>query len=181
MGLSVLLERGRTIFVADTSICELPTPEDLVEIACQAAAAVRRMGHTPRVAFLSSSSFGHPRGEQPARVRRAVTLMDERTVDFEYEGEMPPDVALDDGLWASYPFQRLSEPANVLIMPAIHSATISTKLVQAMGRGTVIGPLLYGLSKPVQICRLGASVSNILTLATLAAYQCPPSGQPLSR
>ena len=181
LGLSVLLERGRTIFVADTSICELPTPEDLVEIACQAAAAVRRMGHTPRVAFLSSSSFGHPRGEQPARMRRAVALMDERTVDFEYEGEMPPDVALDDRLWASYPFQRLSEPANVLIMPTIHSATISTKLVQALGRGTVIGPLLYGLSKPVQICRLGASVSNILTLATLAAYQCPPSGQPVLR
>ena len=93
------------------------------------------------------------------------------TVDFEYEGEMPPDVALDDALWANYPFQRLSAPANILIMPSVHSATISTKLVQALGDVAVIGPVLFGFSKPVQICRLGESVSNILHLATLAALQ----------
>ena len=171
MGLSVVLARGRTIFVADTSISERPSSEDLVEIACEAAAAVRRLGHAPRLAFMSSSSFGHPRGDQPLRVRRAVELMDEMTVDFEYEGEMPPDVALDDALWANYPFQRLSAPANILIMPSVHSATISTKLVQALGDVAVIGPVLFGFSKPVQICRLGESVSNILHLATLAALQ----------
>ena len=171
LGLSVLLARGRTLFVADTSIHESPTSEDLVEIACEAAAAVRRLGHTPRVAFLSSSSFGRPRGEQPQRVRRAVDLMDQRRVDFEYEGEMPPDVALDEALWANYPFQRLTQPANILIMPAIHSAAIATKLVQALGDVTVVGPILFGLSRPVQICRLGDSVSNIITLATLAAFQ----------
>jgi malate dehydrogenase (oxaloacetate-decarboxylating)(NADP+) len=171
IGLSALLARGRTIFVADTSVSELPSAEDLVEIACEAAAAVRRLGHTPRVAFLSYSSFGHPHGEQPLRVRRAVELMDERGADFEYEGEMPPDVALDRALWESYPFQRLSEPANVLIMPAIHSAAISTKLVQALGEVAVVGPILVGLSRPVQVCRLGDSVSRILTMATLAAFE----------
>jgi malate dehydrogenase (oxaloacetate-decarboxylating)(NADP+) len=171
LGLSAVLARGRTIFVADTSICELPTAEDLVEIACAAAAAVRRLGHIPRVAFLSYSTFGHPRGEQPMRVRQAVELMDRRGVDFEYEGEMPPDVALDSALWENYPFQRLREPANVLIMPAIHSAAISTKLVQALDEVAVVGPILVGLSRPVQVCRLGDSVSRILTMATLAAFE----------
>ncbi|WP_421931774.1 NADP-dependent malic enzyme [Phenylobacterium sp.] len=176
IGLSALLARGRTIFVADTSVSELPSAEDLVEIACVAAAAVRGLGHTPRVAFLSYSSFGHPYGEQPLRVRKAVELMDQRGADFEYEGEMPPDVALDRALWDSYPFQRLSEPANVLIMPAIHSAAISTKLVQALGEVAVVGPILVGLSRPVQVCRLGDSVSRILTMATLAAFEAQQIG-----
>jgi malate dehydrogenase (oxaloacetate-decarboxylating)(NADP+) len=171
IGLSALLARGRTIFVADTSVCELPSAEDLVEIACEAAAAVRRLGHTPRLAFLSYSSFGHPHGEPPQRVRDAVELMDRRGADFEYEGEMPPDVALDAALWANYPFQRLSEPANVLIMPAIHSAAISTKLVQALGEVAVVGPILVGLSRSVQVCRLGDSPARIITMATLAAFE----------
>ena len=170
IGLSALLARGRTIFVADTSVCELPTSEDLVDIACAAADAVRRLGHTPRIAFLSYSTFGHPHGEQPRRVRDAVEAMDHRGVDFEYEGEMPPDVALDPALWDNYPFQRLSEPANVLIMPAIHSAAISTTLVQALGEVAVVGPILVGLIRPVQVCRLGDSVSRIVTMATLAAF-----------
>ncbi|WP_332766898.1 NADP-dependent malic enzyme [Phenylobacterium sp.] len=178
IGFSALLARGRTIFVADTSISELPSAQDLVEIACEAAAAVRELGHVPRVAFLSYSSFGHPRGAQPRRVREAVELMDRRGVDFEYEGEMPPDVALDPGLWDSYPFQRLSEPANVLIMPAIHSAAISTKLVQALGEVPVIGPVLRGLARPVQICRLGDSVSRIVIMATLAAFEARQAGYP---
>ncbi len=169
MGLSVLLARGRTIFVADTSVSELPSAEELVEISIEAAAAVRRLGHTPRVAFLSYSSFGDPLGEQPHRVRRAVELLDQKGADFEYEGEMPPDIALDPALWENYPFQRLSEPANILVMPAIHSAAISTKLVQALGEVTVVGPILLGLSRAVQICRLGDSVSRIVTMATLAA------------
>ena len=170
IGLSALLARGRTIFVADTSVCELPSAQDLVEIACAAADAVRRLGHTPRVAFLSYSTFGHPQADQPRRVREAVELMDVRGADFEYEGEMPPDVALDPALWESYPFQRLSEPANVLIMPAIHSAAISTKLVQALGEVAVVGPILVGLSRSVQVCGLGDSPSRIITMATLAAF-----------
>ena len=178
IGLSALLARGRTIFVADTSICELPSAEDLVEIACEAATAVRRLGHTPRVAFLSYSSFGHPLGEQPQRIRQAVELLDRRGADFEYEGEMPPDVALDRTLWERYPFQRLSEPANVLIMPAIHSAAISTTLVQALSDVALVGPILVGLSRPVQVCRLGDSVSRILTMATLAAFEAQQVRQP---
>ncbi|WP_372786321.1 NADP-dependent malic enzyme [Phenylobacterium sp.] len=170
IGLSALLARGRTIFVADTSVCELPTSQDLVEIACAAADAVRRLGHTPRVAFLSYSTFGHPLADQPRRVRDAVELMDGRGVDFEYEGEMPPDVALDPSLWENYPFQRLREPANVLIMPAIHSAAISTKLVQALGEVAVVGPILVGLSRSVQVCGLGDSPTRIITMATLAAF-----------
>jgi malate dehydrogenase (oxaloacetate-decarboxylating)(NADP+) len=169
-GLSALLARGRTIFVADTSVCELPTSQGLVEIACAAADAVRRLGHTPRIAFLSYSTFGHPQADQPRRVRDAVELMDQRGVDFEYEGEMPPDVALDPALWENYPFQRLREPANVLIMPAIHSAAISTKLVQALGEVAVVGPILVGLSRSVQVCGLGDSPARIITMATLAAF-----------
>ena len=101
---------------------------------------------------------------------RAVELLEGRGVDFEFEGEMPPDVALDPGMWANYPFQRLTAPANVLIMPAIQSASISTKLIEALGGATVIGPLLLGMSKPVQICQLSDSVSKILAMATFAAY-----------
>jgi malate dehydrogenase (oxaloacetate-decarboxylating)(NADP+) len=172
LGMSVVLSKGRTLFISDTSITEVPEAEDLVEIAMQTAAAVKKLGHTPRVAFLSYSTFGNPPGPRGDRVHQAVSLMDKRTdVDFEYEGEMPPDVALDSDLWSNYPFQRLSEPANVLIMPAIHSASISTRLVQAIGGATVIGPLLLGLEKSVQIVPLSASVSQILTAATFAAYE----------
>ena len=170
MGMSIVLARGKTVFIADTTVAELPDPEELVEIAIEAAMAVRGMGHTPRVAFMSYSTFGNPSGERSDRVAQAVSLLEKRGVDFEYEGEMPPDVALDPELWANYPFQRLTAPANVLVMPAIHSASISTKLVQALGGATVVGPLLLGLSKPVQICQLSDSVTKILTMATFAAY-----------
>ncbi len=171
MGLSVVLAKGRTLFVADTSVSELPDSGELVEIAIEAAHAVKRLGHTPRAAFLSYSTFGNPRGPRGEKVREAVRMMDERSdIDFEYEGDMPPEIALDPLGHENYPFTRLTEPANVLIMPAIHSASISTKLVQALGGATVVGPLLLGLSKPVQICQLAASVSQILTMATFAAY-----------
>jgi malate dehydrogenase (oxaloacetate-decarboxylating)(NADP+) len=172
IGMSVVLAKGRTLYIADTSITEVPESHDLVEIACQAARTVRKLGQTPRVAFLSYSTFGNPGGPRGQRVHEAVDLMDRRgDIDFEYEGEMPPDIALDPALWENYPFQRLSAPANVLIMPAIHSASIATRLVQAIGGATVIGPLLIGLEKPVQICQLSASVSQILTAATFAAYE----------
>ena len=170
MGLSAVLARGRTLFVADTAISAFPVPEHLVEIAREAVRAVRRLGHTPRVAFMSYSTFGNPPGERGQRVHEAVEMLDRQGADFEYEGEMPPDIALDADLWTNYPFQRLTGPANVLIMPAIHSASISTRLVQAVGGATVVGPLLLGLSRSVQICQLSDSVSKILTMATMAAY-----------
>ena len=170
IGLSILLAKGRTLFVADTSIHELPNAEELAEIAIQAAATVRNLGKTPRVAFLSYSTFGNPPGDRGEKVREAIRILDQRGVDFEYEGEMPPELALDPEARSAYPFMRLSSHANVLVMPAIHSAAISTRLVQSLGGATVIGPLLVGLERSVQIVSLGASVSEIITAATFAAY-----------
>ena len=174
IGLSILLARGRTLFVADTSIHELPDAQELADIACQAAASVRRLGRNPRVAFMSYSTFGNPPGDRGEKVREAIRILDRRGVDFEYEGEMPPEIALDPASHPAYAFNRLSKPANILVMPAIHSAAISTKLVQALGGAAVIGPLLVGLEKSVQIVPLGASVSEIITAATFAAYHEGP-------
>jgi malate dehydrogenase (oxaloacetate-decarboxylating)(NADP+) len=171
IGLSILLTRGRTLFVADTAIHELPDAGELAEIAIKAAETVRKLGRTPRVAFLSYSTFGNPPGDRGEKVREAIRILDSRGVDFEYEGEMPPELALDPEARAAYPFMRLSKDANVLVMPAIHSASISTRLVQALGGATVIGPLLVGLEKSVQVVPLGASVSEILTAATFAVYE----------
>jgi malate dehydrogenase (oxaloacetate-decarboxylating)(NADP+) len=171
IGLSILLARGRTLFVADTSIHELPNAEELAEIAIQAAATVRNLGREPRVAFLSYSTFGNPPGDRGEKVREAIRILDQKGVDFEYEGEMPPELALDPELRTNYPFMRLSKDANVLVMPAVHSASIATHLVQALGGATLIGPMLVGLEKSVQIAPLGASVSEIITAATFAAYE----------
>ena len=174
MGMSIVLAKGQTIFIADTNVTEMPEADELVSIACEAARNVRRLGFTPRLAFMSYSSFGSPMGQRSTKVREAVAILDKRSdVDFEYEGEMPPELALDPNARDNYPFMRLSGPANVLIMPAIHSASISTKLLQALGEATVVGPLLLGLSKPVQICPLSASVSKILNMAMMAAYEQP--------
>ena len=171
MGVTILLARGRTIFVADTNVTEMPTAEELADIAIEAARVARSMGHVPRLAFLAYSTFGQPKGERPEKVRQAVELLNRRDdVDFEYDGEMAANVALNKDAMKLYPFCRLSEPANVLVMPAIHSASISTKLVQELGGATVLGPLLVGLSKPVQICGLGSTVSDIVNMATMAAY-----------
>ncbi|HLI64942.1 MAG TPA: NADP-dependent malic enzyme [Caulobacteraceae bacterium] len=171
IGMSIVLAKGHTLFIADTNVTEMPDPEELVEIAIEAAHAVRDLGFTPRVAFMSYSSFGNPMGERSEKVRSAVALLDAVDgVDFEYEGEMPPELALEPERRGNFPFMRLTGPANVLIMPAIHSASISTKLVQALGGATVVGPILLGLSKSVQICPLSASVSKILQMATMAAY-----------
>jgi malate dehydrogenase (oxaloacetate-decarboxylating)(NADP+) len=171
MGMSVVLAKGRTLFIADTNVTEMPDAEDLVEIAIEAARAVRNLGYNPRVAFMSYSSFGNPMGERSEKVREAVAMLDEMdSLDFEYEGEMPPELALIPEARVNFPFMRLSGPANVLIMPAIHSAAISTQLIQALGGATVIGPFLLGLSKPVQICPLSASVSRILQMATVCAH-----------
>ncbi len=171
LGMSLLLAKGRTLFVADTNVSELPDGKDLMEIAVETANAVRRLGHTPRVAFLSYSSFGNPDGDRARKVREAVERLDARDdIDFEYEGDMSAELALDPASRENYPFMRLTGPANILVMPGFHSASISTKLVQAIGGATVLGPVVLGLSKPVQICPLSASVSQILNMATFAAY-----------
>ena len=147
IGLSLVLSRGRTVLVADTAITEMPTAEELAEIAIEAAGVARRMGYEPRVAMLAFSTFGHPQGERSARVIEAVKILDQRRVDFEYEGDMAADVALNPEAAAAYPFSRLTGPANVLIMPAFHSASISTKMLQELGGATVIGPMLVGLDR----------------------------------
>ena len=171
IGMSMVINRGRTVFIADTSVTELPQGDDLANIALEAAAAVRAMGFTPRVAFLSYSTFGNPMGERGEKVREAVSILDEMAdIDFEYEGDMNADIALNPGHSLLYPFSRLTGPANVLVMPAIHAASISTKLLESMSRATVIGPMLLGLEKPVQIASLGATVGDIVNLATIAAY-----------
>ncbi|GHE70601.1 malic protein NAD-binding protein [Camelimonas fluminis] len=169
MGLSMVLSRGHMTLVADTAIAEMPTATELADIAVQAANAARRLGHEPRVAMLSFSTFGQPEGERSAQMREAVRILDQRHVDFEYEGEMAADVALDPDLMKQFPFSRLKGPANVLVMPAIHSAAISTKLLEQLGGATVIGPLIVGLDRAVQIAPLGARDSEIVNMAALAA------------
>ena len=170
IGVSMALVRGRTVFIADTSIHELPGAEELADIAEEAAGVARRFGYEPRVALLSYSTFGYPRGERAEYVRKAVAVLDKRDVDFEYDGEMAADVALSREAMALYPFCRLSGPANVLVMPAAHSASISTKMLQQLGGVMVIGPLLTGLDKPVQIASMSATASDIVNLAAIAAY-----------
>jgi malate dehydrogenase (oxaloacetate-decarboxylating)(NADP+) len=170
IGVSLIFAKGRMVFVADTNVHDMPTAEELADIAVQAANVARRFGYTPRVALLAYSTFGFPRGERSERLIEAVQLLDQRGVDFEYDGEMAADVALDKERMALYPFCRLTDTANVLIMPAIHSASISTKLLQQLGGCTVMGPLLVGLDKSVQIAPLNAKMSEIFNTAVLAAY-----------
>ena len=169
-GLSIIVARGRTVFVADTTVHELPTSVELADIAEQSAQVARSLGHEPRVALLSFSNFGNPTGEGPQRIRDAVSLLDSRDHDFEYDGDLAADVALNEELLELYPFCRLSGPANVLIMPGLQAANISSKLLQALGGGTVIGPLLIGLDKPVQIVQMGVTVSDLVNMAALATH-----------
>jgi malate dehydrogenase (oxaloacetate-decarboxylating)(NADP+) len=170
MGVSLVLARGRTVVVADTAVTEMPEADELADIAIEAAGVARRLGYEPRVALLAFSTFGHPPGERSARIQKAVRILDTKRVDFEYDGEMAADVALNPELMAPYPFCRLSGPANVLVMPAFHSAAISTKLVQELGGATVIGPLLVGLDRPVQIVQLAAKDTQLVNMAALAAF-----------
>jgi malate dehydrogenase (oxaloacetate-decarboxylating)(NADP+) len=170
MGASLVLARGRTVVVADTAITELPTADQIADIAVEAAGVARRLGYEPRVAMLAYSTFGHPQGERSAKVIEAVKLLDKRRVDFEYDGEMAADVALNKDVMAQYPFCRLTDTANVLVMPAFHAASISTKMLQTIGGSTVIGPLLVGLDRSVQIMPLGAKDSDIVNMAALAAF-----------
>lgn len=170
MGVSVVVNKGQTLFIADTNITELPDAWDLANIAESTAHFAREFGFEPRVAFLSYSTFGNPVGERMQKVREAVSILDDRETDFEYEGDIAADVALDPMHTLTYPFSRLTGAANVLVMPAIHSASISTKLLDSVGGATVLGPFLTGLEKPVQICSLGATASDIVQMATLAAF-----------
>jgi malate dehydrogenase (oxaloacetate-decarboxylating)(NADP+) len=170
IGVSVIISRGRVIFVADTSIHPMPSAEELADIAVEAAGVASRFGINPRVAMLSYSTFGQPATERSECIREAVRILDQRGADFEYDGEMGADVALNRRAMAQYPFCRLTGTANVLVMPAYHAASISTKMLQELGGGTVIGPMLVGLSKPVQIASLGASDSDLVNMAALAAF-----------
>ena len=170
MGVSIVVNKSRTLFIADTNITEFPSAEDLADIAETTASFALQFGFEPRVAFLSYSTFGNPVGERMLRVRKAVEILDDRNTNFEYEGDLAADVALDPLHTLTYPFSRLTGSANILIMPAIHSASISTKLLDTVGGATVLGPFLTGLEKPVQICPLGATASEIVQMATLAAF-----------
>ncbi len=168
-GIHVLVGQSHTVFMADTTVNERPSAAELADIAEQTAAVARRMGHEPRVAFLSYSTFGNPSGNWLGPIRDAVEILDARGVSFEYEGEMAPDVALNPRLMANYPFSRLSGPANVLVMPGLQSANLSAKLLRELGGDSVIGPMLVGMEKPVQIATMASNASELVTLAVLAA------------
>jgi malate dehydrogenase (oxaloacetate-decarboxylating)(NADP+) len=175
IGLSIIIGKTGPIMIADTSVTEMPGAQELAEIAISAAKAAHKLGFTPRVAFLSYSTFGNPPGERMAKVRDAVALLDARgDVGFEYDGEMAVDVALNPEARRLYPFCRLTGAANVLVMPAIHSAAISTKIAATLGGVTVLGPLLVGLRSSVQIAQLDATAQDIVNLAAFAAYN--PNG-----
>ena len=168
-GITALIHKGRIVFIADTLVHEWPDEENLADIATQAAVVARNMGLEPRVAFVSFSTFGYPVSERAEKMHQAPRVLDQRGVDFEYEGEMTVDVALNLQAQATYPFSRLTGPANILVVPARHSASISVKLMQEMGGATVIGPILAGVEGSIQICSTGATANDILNMAVLAA------------
>jgi len=168
-GIHLLVGQAHTVFIADTTVNERPSGEELASIAEGTALVARRMGHEPRVAFLSYSTFGNPEGQWLEGIREAVKILDDRGANFEYEGEMAPDVALNARQQAMYPFARLSGPANVLVMPGLQSANISAKLLRELGGDATIGPMLIGMEKPVQIAAMTATASELVTLAVLAA------------
>ena len=168
-GVHLLVGKNQTVFLADTTVNERPNAEELADIAIETAAVARRMGHEPRVAFLSYSTFGNPYGKWLDALRDAVAILDERQPGFEYEGEMAPDAALNPRIMQTYPFCRLSGPANVLIMPGLQSANISAKLLRELGGNAMIGPMLLNMEKPVQIAPMTATAPDLLTLAVLAA------------
>jgi malate dehydrogenase (oxaloacetate-decarboxylating)(NADP+) len=169
-GLTIVVTKKGTVFIADTNVHEYPTAENLADIAISSARVARTLGFTPRVAFLAHSTFGKPMSERSIHLREARDLLEKRKVDFEFEGEMQPDVALNPKFKTIYPFSKLSAPANILIMPAIHSAAISTKLLKELGGSTLIGPLLIGLNKPIEIATLRSKVSDIFNMAAIAAF-----------
>jgi malate dehydrogenase (oxaloacetate-decarboxylating)(NADP+) len=169
-GINIIVGRHQTVLIADTAVTERPSAEQYAAFAIRTAAFARRMGQEPRVAFISYTTFGNPPGRHIAELRDAVKLLDTIVTDFEYEGEMGPDVALNHEMQQKfYPFSRLKGPANVLIMPGLQSANISAKLLRALGGESVLGPYLMGMALPVQIAPMTASSSDLVTLAVLAA------------
>ncbi|WP_238366374.1 NADP-dependent malic enzyme [Mesobacterium pallidum] len=171
VGITAILHKGRIVFIADTLVHEWPDEHDLATIAIQAASVVKDLGLEPRVAFVSFSTYGYPVSERAEKMHLAPGVLDKIGVDFEYDGEMTVDVALNTHAAAAYPFQRLSGPANILVVPARHSASISVKLMQEMAGATVIGPILAGVGKPIQICSTNATATDILNMAMLAACE----------
>ena len=169
-GLTIAVTKKGTVFIADTNVHEYPSAENLADIAISSARVARILGFTPRVALLAHSTFGKPMSERSVHLREARDLLEKRKVDFEFEGEMQPDVALNQKFKTIYPFSKLSGPANILIMPAIHSAAISTKLLKELGGSTLIGPLLIGLNRPIEIATLRSKVSDIFNMAAIAAF-----------
>ncbi|MDA8829928.1 NADP-dependent malic enzyme [Planktomarina temperata] len=169
VGVTAILSKGKIILIADTLVHEWPDENDLADIAERGAGVARALGLDPRVAFVSFSTFGYPISERAEKMRIAPDVLLKRGVDFEFEGEMAVDVALNVNEMKKYPFSRLTGPANVLVVPARHSASISVKLMQEMGGATVIGPILTGIDKPIQICSTVSSVNDILNMAAIAA------------
>jgi len=168
-GVHMMIGKNHTTFLADTTMNERPSAEDLAHIAKETAAVARRMGHEPRVAFLSYSTFGNPSGQWLGNIRDAVAILDRENPGFEYEGEMAPDAALNPKVMGLYPFSRLSAPANVLIMPGLQSANLSAKMLRELGSNATVGPMLLGMEKPVQIVPMTAIAPDVLTLAVLAS------------
>ena len=172
LGMTVMLCNGRTIFVADSNVHDMPNAKQLANITQESAEVVRDVfGIEPRAALVSYSNFGKPYTERSVYMKDAIKILDERNVDFEYDGEMGANIALNENLMKLYPFCKLTGPANLLVMPAIHSASISTKMLQELGGGNLVGPYLVGFKERIQIAPHGANVSDIVNLAALAAYK----------
>jgi len=169
-GLNMIVSKGKTVFVGDTSVHEYPTSEQLAEIAISSARVVKLFGFNPKIAFLSHSTFGQPITSRTKHIRDAVEILKKRNVDFKFDGDMQPDVALSDDYKELYPFSEIVGNANVLIMPGQHSAAISYKMMKVLGGAKIIGPLLIGLAQPIEIAPLRSSTSDILNLASVAAY-----------
>jgi malate dehydrogenase (oxaloacetate-decarboxylating)(NADP+) len=169
-GMNMVVHKGKTIFIADTSVHEYPTSEQMAEIAISTARVVRLFGFEPKVAFVSHSTFGQPVTSRTKHIKKAVDILKNKKVDFEFDGDMQPDVALNSEYEELYPFSKIVGKANILIMPGQHSAAISYKLMKTFGDTKVIGPLLIGLGLPIEIAPLRTSTSELINLASIAAY-----------
>ncbi|WP_375649129.1 NADP-dependent malic enzyme [Bartonella sp. AA78NXGY] len=170
IGISMAICRGRTVFIADTAVYENPNAEEFADIAEQTASFVRGFGYQPRVAFLAFSTFGYMKGQTTQQIQDAINILHERKVDFEFDGEISADVALNSKLMQQYPFMGLTEPANILVMPGYHASSIASKMLQELGEATIIGPILIGLEKSVQIVPFSGSDTDVVNIAMLAAY-----------
>ena len=169
-GMTIIVSKGKTILVADTNVQDFPSAERLVNTSISCVRVARLFGFEPKVAFLSHSTFGKPVSRNTKHVRDAIELLRSKKVNFDFDGEMQPDVALNPIYQEVYPFSKIVGKANILIMPALHSAAISTKLMKTFGGAKLIGPLLIGLGLPIEVAPLRSSTSDILNLASVAAY-----------